>query len=379
MSASSRTKLRTHLGVAPRAIAAALCGVLVLAIGLGACGKRIAEVDPAFVFPEGRVSQDSRLILWRETPIEVRVYADLSEPPGPAFNPFCRNNVSPDPGDPQVALETNEFQPTGTINLTIVDHTPSNGFVPMRREANGGYRAVTDFPLAPARKWLENGWEYYRFADIRPSGFTPPTYIGRGTVGGVQGASSTLTNEARLTIASLADIQYTGYCLPCDSLFTLRWNPVPGAFRYWLHVYQLATGVTPEEDVRSARPAPFNDTRPRDILLAYVGDTVTTYKLGDVTRQDIVRLVERNPAYAQTYRVRIAAVDTLGQLIAITRGDYTSLGRGDNYALVRLNAYIVTTKRRTPADPPPGSPGACQSETAADVVGDPHMQGTRRP
>jgi hypothetical protein len=345
-------------------LAAVLAALAVLGLGLGACAKRVTEVDPNFVFPEGRISDDSQLVLWYDPPVVVSEYADATEPPGPDQNPFCPNSIFPDPGDPVVRVQTFRFNPAGSINLTILDHTSATAFRPMRREANGGYRSLLDFSLPPTRKWLENQWELYSFSDSRPSGFEPPTYVARGSVAGLQSSSSTLTNQAELRLAVPDSILYTGRCLPCDSLFTLRWNAVPGAFRYWLHVYQIASGANETELVESTRPSPINEIRPRDLLLAYVGDSVTSYKLGDYARHDIVRLVERKPAYNQAYRVRIAAIDSLGELIAITRGDYGSLGRGDNYALMRLNAYIVTTKRPSP------SPPFCQLETGPDFVAD---------
>jgi hypothetical protein len=358
-------------GTSWRPLVAALAALLVLALGLGACAQRVTEVDPNFVFPEGHVSDDSQLVLWYDVPVEVREYADATEPPGPDQSPFCPNSIFPDPGDPVVRTQTFRFNPTGSINLTILDHSPATAFRPMRREANGGYRTLLDFPLPPTRKWLENQWELYSYSDSRPSGFDPPTYVGRGSVGGLQSASSPLTNQAELRIATPGDIRYTGRCLPCDSLFTLRWDAVPGVFRYWLHVYQVASGASETELVKATRPSPINDVRPRDLLLAYVGDSVASYRLGDVARHDIVRLVERTPAYNQSYRVRIAAVDSLGQLIAITRGDFGTLGRGENYALMRLNAYIVTTKR------PSNSPPFCQTETGPDFVVDTRDSGHR--
>lgn len=354
---SAPARFSKVFGPRARALAAAVAALGVLAMGLGACAKRITEVDATYVLPEGRVSPDAQMVLWYEEPVEVRAYLDASEPPGPDSDPHCPATVFADVGDPLVDVQTFDFKPAGSINATLLDHTAATSFRPMRKEANGGYRSMLDFPIKPSRKWLENQWELYTFNDSRPSGFQPPTYIARGLVNGAESAQSPLTNEAVAQRPAPLDLTYTGLCLPCDSLFTLRWNPVPGAARYWLHVYQLASGVTDTETLQATRPSPLDDTRPRDILLAFMDGSATSYKLRDATRHDIVRLVERATNYNQTYRVRIAAIDSTGQLLAINRGNFGLFQFPEGYALVRLNANLVSTKR------PGNSFPFCQNET----------------
>jgi hypothetical protein len=330
---------------AVRTFAAVAAALSLLALALGACSKRITEVDPTFTFPEGRVTDESQLVIWYEVPVVARAYADDTEPPGPERDPFCPAGGLVDPGDPLIDTVPVEFNPAGSASMVILDHTASNTFRPLRRESNGGYGTPLDYSLTPTRKWLEPHWELYTFNDSQLSGFTPPTYIARGAVGGVEGANSPLTNEAELRLPAVGDINYTGPCLPCDSLFALRWDPVPGTVRYWIHVYQLAPGVTENQQVEAARTAPLNTVRPRDFLLAFADSTVTSYQLGQAPPAGVTKLVEASPVFGQSYMVRIAAVDALGQLIAVTRGDLGVLEVEGGYVLYPLNATLVNPKR----------------------------------
>jgi hypothetical protein len=331
---------------------AAGAALTLLALALGACGKRNTLVDPDYVFPEGNVSVDAQLVIWPEAAVQVLVYGDIA-PPGPDRDPFCPARLFPGLGDPLLRIEIDSTAaPTGSINMAILDHTPASSFRPMRRETNGGYRAPLDFPIRPSRKWLESQWELYGINDSRPSGFQPPTYVARGVIGNSESADSPLTNEARLERTAIDSVAFTASCLPCDSLFTLSWEPVPGAVRYWLHVFQLSPGVSDGEIRRATRPAPLNSVRARDYFLGFVDNTVTSYKLGQYTRTDVTRLVERITNYNQEYQVRIAAVDSLGQLIAITKGDYRLLDRDEGYGLVRLNSVLVVPKKITDPLPP---------------------------
>ena len=69
-------------------------------------------------------------------------------------------------------------------------------------------------------------------------------------------AESPVTNEGVIQGDEIGDIDYQGNCLPCDSLFTLRWKPVAGAARYMLHVYQLTPGASDDDNLRSGAAAP---------------------------------------------------------------------------------------------------------------------------
>jgi hypothetical protein len=250
----------------------------------------------------------------------------------------------------------------------VLDHTAATGFNPMRREANGGYRQTLDFPITPLRKWLEAGWELYSYTDPAPSGFTPATYIARGEVSGLESANSPLTNESVIRPDAIGDIEYTGICLPCDSLFTLRWRPVQGAARYWLHVYQLMPGATDDDNMRSGAPAPVNTVKPKDFLVAYTAPSDTFFKVGDEPHAGSEVFIDRirrfsagrTPVYNLLLNVRVSAVDARGQLIAYTHGDYGKIDAGDNYFLYHLGSVIV--QPRNPRDFPPGQSGGCQRE-----------------
>lgn len=353
-------------GAGRRTLAAALIALVVLP----ACARRITEVDPDFTFPEGRVSDEARLIVWNEAGTEINYYLDASVPPGcppgPTCDPACPNRRLLDPGDPQVSSETVTFGPIGAVNLMILDRTPATAFSPMRREANGGYRATLDFPLTPQRRWLDQQWELYSWQDVRPSGFVPPTYVARGMIGGVESAGSPLTNEATLADDAIQDVTYAGRCLPCDSLFTIRWQPVTGAARYWLHVFQFSSGTTERDRLQASRPAPVNAIKSQDVLIAAVPPTSTSYRIGDATRTDVIRLIERIPRYNQIHLVRISAVDSTGRLIAFSRGDFGVIDEGDRYGLYRQGAFVVTPWNRRVEQG--GDPPFCQPETFAATL-----------
>lgn len=328
--------------------------LVVSAVALGACAKHITEVDPSYTQPEGRLSADAQLVVWNDASVKMDLYSDLGGHQGPDEVPTCPHRRVPDIFD---RLIDSTFDARSGVNLAILDRTPATAFRPMRREANGGYRALVDYPVAPVRKWLDAQWEIYRFVDAAPSGFTPPTYVGRGLVGGVEGADTPLTNEALLPTTPLQDVTYAGNCLPCDSLFTIRWQPIAGAARVWIHVYQFAAGVSDAEIRASAHPSPVNVVRPRDFLIVSLPGDATSYRLGDRTRTDVNRVLERTTNFGQTYHVRISAVDSTGYLTAFSRGDYGVEDRGEVYGLFRLGAFLVNPKRVGPNFP------FCQPET----------------
>lgn len=354
---SSPSKLRYAWRTA---LAAGAAGVL-LALALGACAKKITEVDSTYVSPEGQPSADAQMIVWHESAVVVENYLDTREPAGPGRDPFCPNQIGP-AGDAHTSTEVHQFRPEGSINAMILDHTEASSFRLLRRESNGGYRQPLNFPIKPARKWLEYEWEAYDYNDPSPSGFQPPTYLARGIVSNLSGPGSPLTNQAEAVVTDVADIGYTGKCLPCDSLFTLRWDSVPGASRYWLQVYQLAPGTSENAAIQSMRLAPINIVKSRDLLLGSVDASVTSYKFMSGS-PNLNRLVEKSPNFGQSYLVRVSAVDSLGQMIAITKGDFGALDRDGGYGLVRLGAVIVFPKHSGVGPP------FCQPETEpADLV-----------
>ena len=346
-------------GRAWRAVLALALGTTTLVLALGSCAKKITSVDPSYTMPEGRLTPDAQLVAWYEAQLPLVGFVDKGGPVGPDREDCCRERLQVDIADSAAGTTSLAVRPAGTIRTLIFDRKPATAFRPMRREANGGFRAILDHPLLPARKWLESRWEIYAYDDPTPSGFSPPTYVGRGIVSGTESADSPLTNTGIIAQDDFGDITYTGNCRPCDSLFTLRWSPVPGAARYWLHVYQLQGTSSDFDQLRSAFAAPINTIRARDFLVAYIDAGATSYRLGDTTRTDIVKLTERvwgwpldsRPRKQQAYLVRIAAVDASGRLIAFTRGNYGRVDSGHYYFLYRLGAYIVFPHIDIPTEP----------------------------
>src|SRR5206468_10386584 len=176
------TPTRKAPGV-PRTVFSALAVLATLTLALGSCSKRLTTVDPTYTEPEGRFSPDAQLVVWYDSPVEEFRFRDRNQPPiGPERDPFCPNRIRVDPGDELLGVDEFEAHPRGSINAMILDRTPATAFSPMRRESNGGFRQVLDFPLRPVRKWLDSQWELYAYNDPEPSGFTPATYVARGEI-----------------------------------------------------------------------------------------------------------------------------------------------------------------------------------------------------
>ena len=335
------------------AVAAVAAAVALQAL-LGSCAERITVVDSDFTTPEGQLSPDARLVVWEEGTVPVEVYQD-NAPLGGPVDEFCGRTM---PGPEDVLISSSEFRvrPAGTINGMIFDRTPTTAYELLRREPGGGYRDFNDFTVRPFRRWLSSQWELYTFRDPAPSGFDPPTYQGRGVVLGAVTRTSPLTNPGEVASDSIADIQYNGFCNPCDSAFTLRWSSVPRATGYWLHIYQFSGQVSGQTMLESGAPAPINDVESLDLFLGFVRDTLesggpslppaTTYKLGSI-RRDVEVVIQRRMPYGGVYFVRVSAVDSLGQMIAMTRGDYGSIPEQGSYTLFRRGAAIVAPNRVT--------------------------------
>jgi hypothetical protein len=334
-------------------LAGAFAALAVIGLALGACSKKITSVDTQFTAPEGVESPEARMVTWYDGFGQMDVYDD-NPPAGPAVDEFC-GLLSPGDGDVLVASLAYWRPPLGTVTGMIFDGTPSTAYQVLRREAGGGYRRFRDFTLPPLRRWLTSQWEVYRFRDDTPSSFTPATYVGRGLIGGALTLKAPLTNPGIARGASIGEIAYLGTCNPRDSLFTMRWSEVPGAMRYWVNVYRFSRPPAAPDLLESSLPSAVNEILPSDIFVGYV-DTVhvdgggflppaTSYKLGDTSRQDVRILLQRGLTFGGTYFVRVAAVDSMGQLIACTRGDYGRINLEGQYALFRLGAAIVAPSR----------------------------------
>jgi hypothetical protein len=345
-----------------RTLRLAVLALGLLGAGLTACAEKVTTVDPSLGVPEGAPSPQVGLAVWREIANPVYIYH--------------RGRPDADPPVPNTLIDS-VFIPTpipGQIHGLIHDSTSADGYQVYRREANGGYRELFDFDAFATKRWFDRGWEIFHFTDA-DSVVPTHTYRGRGLVGGRATLGSPITNEASDQVRSVLNVHYTGVVggtdaggnpIPLDSLFTMKWESVPGAVAYYIHVYQWAFNLIQLEDqVASGAPAPLFVGKSHDILVAYMPapnppPAEVSFTMPTPTgRPPEARVMTcRLTRFGQEYLVRIAAVDALGQLIAYTYGsdgqEQSSLPDGTvlpttEFASFRLGAVkVLPTRSRTP-------------------------------
>jgi hypothetical protein len=301
----------------------ALAAALVLgALALAGCADKVTNVDAGYTAPEGRADANARLVVYPDAPIVVETFTDLL-PDGP------------DPGDELQGTES-RYVAQGSLHGMIVDGTAASGYQVLRREANGGYAQLEDYTLNPVARFFDSHWELYAFTDARPSGFSPPSYLGRGVVSGVVTPLSPLTNPGLVGGSDVADLTYTGEAFPPDSNITMTWNEVPGAVGYWIQIYQFMGGT--QEKLLSAQPAPFVFADARNFFVGYVAAPAGSYTLN---QPGATVLFQRGLLPGSEYFVRISAVNGQGRLIAFTYGDYAYLRSVGSYLRYRVGAVAV--------------------------------------
>jgi len=312
---------------------APLAAVALVALAMVGCAKKVTSVDPNYTAPEGKYSVDARLIVYPDAPITVETYTD-NPPDGPGADGR--------PGEEDVFLRTEQvYVAPGTLHGLILDGTPASGYQVLRRESSGGFAQLKDYVLNPVVRFLDSQWEVYTFDDGQPSGFSPPSYAGRGVVAGAVTPTSPLTNVSELMNSDIRDLKYTGRRsgtkpAPLDSNLTMSWEAVPGAAGYWIQIYQFKGGS--EAQLLAAAPAPLIPGNVRNYFVGYVAAPDTTYKLGQpgalvLTRRTLLNSVE--------YLVRISAVNDQGELIAFTYGDWQYIRAVGTYRRYRIGAAKV--------------------------------------
>lgn len=309
-----------------------------VALGVLGCGRKVTSVDSSFTTPAGTRTDRAKLVVFVDRPVPVLYYADFS-PPG----------VSPsDVLDSTVYMR--RATPV-TVHGMIFDGTPASGYQVFRREDGGGLAPLDDFVHTPSQRWVDMQWELYSFRDEDPTRSAPPTYQARGLLAGAATARSPLTNPASTAVdTALADIGLDiVYGQPpntpyIDSLFTVRWNAVPGAAGYYLHVFQFRNDLRDErERILAGTPAPFFEGKTKDIYGAFLPAGVTRHKVGD---PDGIIFTRRQTFYGQVYLVRASAVDASGRMIAFTNRSAYRVGPYENgYTLQPLGAIIVSPTR----------------------------------
>ena len=301
--------------------ALAVAAVVAVAHGSTGCAKKISSVDPGYTSPEGTRSAKARLVVTQDLPVPYLVYIDKKS-----------DGFTGEPGDSLDVLSPYQVFAAGpgAVIGTILDSTLASNYQVMRREANGAYRVAQDSPEQPTRRWLDTFWEAYAFVDPAPSGYQPPTYLGRGLLSGVVNQSSPLTNAALAGTSVIGDIDfdYQGkFNLidrkfniltynPPDSIFNMKWTPVAGAAGYWISVSQFTGDAI--EFLRSTLPAPVYLGRSRNYLLVYVSAPANSYTVGGPADLVLTRRPILNRFY---YQLRITAVGPSGEILAYTFGD----------------------------------------------------------
>lgn len=296
---------------------AMLCG---LAVSVG-CSKKVTQTDADYTQVEGTPTASARLVVWPDSPTRIFTLDDNGTP---------GTDGTLDDDDFVIATEDRYVTGPGAVQTTLLDASLATGFEVFRREGNGGFRQLRDFVINPERKWrdslITSTWEMYTLDDPNPSGYSPATYVARGLVGGISSQQSPLSNVARVTTASMADIRFSDGLTPNDSLFRMTWTPVAGATGYWLHVFQYRPDATTDERIRAGSPSPVFNGKVRDYLVAFVPAPANSYRLGAATGAEV--LMRQTTIFGQTYQVRISAVDGEGQLIGFSHGD-TALVPGE--------------------------------------------------
>jgi hypothetical protein len=289
----------------PRRLAFLALAALALPVALAGCGKKITSVDADYTQIEGTPDANARLIAWTDLPTTVWTWTD---------------NGQPGATNDDVLQGTSHVYRSGPghYQAMLLDGSLASGFEMFRRASNGGYEPMRDFVVNAPRKWLDSHWELYTITDASPSGFSPPTYLGRGLLSGTITSRSPLTNPATVTASVDTVLKYFGNRVPTDSLFTMAWSAVTGAAGYWIHVYQLRSDISKDELVQSGTPSPVWNGKVRDYLVAYVDAPTTTYKYG---APGALVLTKKAPLRGQVYFVRITAVDGNGQIVGYMAGD----------------------------------------------------------
>lgn len=299
-----------------------LAATLAAALAVSGCSRKMAS-DPGITMPEGVFSPDAQLVMSPDEGNPVDVYHGVGGG-GIAYDS---------------TFVTYLRSPGITIGM-LMDGTAVSGYEILRRQSSGSYSQIKDFLLTPVDRWLQSHWEAYVFYDGSVSSYQPPTYIGRGEIGGVVTPQSPLTNEAVLMSAPIGTVTYTGTPFPTDTLVTMSWNRVPGAVRYWMEIFTFRNDVsTIDELFPIGTKTPIAVGKVKNYFVGYIDAPATSYKLGDPG----ARVFTNTPLLKNnTYRVRIAAVSDDGRLLAITDGQPQQSQRENNFYLYSLRAELIS-------------------------------------
>jgi hypothetical protein len=302
----------------PRRIAL-IAAVALAALAMAGCSKKINTVDPSYTSLEGQSEASAHQIVWPDLPASVSLFKQR-----PANCDTCIDTL----------VSVTQVYPAGpgVINGMIFDGTAASSYQVLRREANGGYLPLYDYLLNPVQRFAQSGWKLFIWQDLRPTGFDPLTYQGRGIVAGTVTPQAPLTNVSIVGRGAVQDIRVV-----TDSLRSFEWTNVPTASGYILQVYSIKRGY-PDALIYNAAPSPFATQDHRDYLVAWLPAV-----RGQIQQDEVRILSALNFVPADRYLVHVSAVDSLGQLVGVTSGSSTDRpGPGDGYfRRFRLGAFEV--------------------------------------
>lgn len=304
---------------------------VLVTLALAGCTKKISAVDPGYISPEGQTTANAQQIAYPELPAAVARWKVATANCDTCTDAF---------------ISVSQVYPTGPgiINGMIFDGTPASSYQILRRESNGGYAPLFDYLLNPVQRFAQSGWKLFTWQDGRPSGFDPPSYLGRGVVSGVVTPTTPLTNVSTARAGGVQDIFVT-----TDSLRTYAWTAVPAAAGYILQVYKVKNGY-PSALIHNAAPAPFATQDHLDYLAVWLPAT-----LGVIEDGKEVVLSERKLVPAGTFLVHMSAVDAQGRMVGFSFGDFATVAGPDEgyYRKFRAGAFVAVAATIPLAGPAP--------------------------
>lgn len=350
------------------------------ALVLASCSRRIANPDASYTVPEGVPSDSVHLVVWADEANPLYLFQDQAP-------------LDADPGDVLIRVDPRRRGTEGSVNGMVFDGTTANSFQVFRREEGGGVRQFSDVLAQGAQRWLESGWEIFRFNDPNPS--PPPTYIARGLREGIANANSPLSRAARAEFTPVEDLGVRAVWWSPRWSIKITWNEHPDAVRYFIQIYTFRGDLrSTSEKILSGTPGPLYDGQahnifvgsvlaPRNFYMAgfhSVRDSVVDHaQILSIRQGEFLNIARVGDQYDTTaaklpYRVRVSAVDANGRLVATSRGPddlLTALRNGDielqrglagagTYGLYRLNSAAALD---TAASGPALTSGADRTES----------------
>jgi hypothetical protein len=293
-----------------------LGALALVALAMAGCSKKVNTVDPGFTAPEGQRAENAHHLVQADIPNRLATY---------------KSHAASHPDDPDTLVSVDPLWVYGpsVMKGTIIDGTAASRYQILRRESNGGYLPMFDFDLSPGQRFPQSGWKAFFWIDPSPSGYQPPTYLGRGIVDGSITRTSPLTNPGIISATEPLNI-----AIASDSLTTIEFSRVPGATGYVLQVYTIRNGY-PESEFINGAPSAYATEDHRDFLVEWIPATDGTpnFEKANV-------LTWFGLASSVTYLIRMSACDENGQLIGFSYGSTDSWsGPEDGYYQTFLTGF----------------------------------------